>query len=212
MSVSFHPHLNFKEHRLSDAAKRSHPVERSSFKEKMRVEEVDADRKKKKKESEEEVDGQVLLTPFETIAAVPLCSTLAINGVAEGKQAIASAAVLSQEIEALFEKMAATMILMNSSDEAETTLFIENPQSRFCGTRITIREFSTAPKVFNVEIASHSLAFREIQAHQAELLNAFHKGSFSFSVHRLRVEIDTDGEKPVFHRKDAPEEQEDATS
>jgi hypothetical protein len=113
--------------------------------------------------------------------------------------------ILPAEIEAIFEKMASCMLVMSSSGEAETTLFLDNPHfasSIFFGTKITIREFSTAPKAFNVEIASSSQAIIAIEASKSGLLSAFQNGNFNFSIHRFDTHIQNE-ERPVLHRKES---------
>lgn len=116
------------------------------------------------------------------------------------------------EIEALFEKMAGTMLVLSSSNESETTVFLDAPQfdrSPFYGTRITIKEFSTAPKAFNIEIASSALATNAIDIHKPALLSAFAKGDFNFSIGRFDTEI-LQEDRPLFHRKEAvSQDQED---
>ncbi len=103
------------------------------------------------------------------------------------------------EIQVLFEKMASAMVVMAASDESQTTLLLDNPDSPFFGTQITIREFSTAPKVFNIEIASNPAALAKIQEHQASLLATFQEGRFNFGVHRLDTRIQEQEDLPVFH-------------
>jgi hypothetical protein len=120
-------------------------------------------------------------------------------------------ATLPSEIEAMFEKMAGTMIVMTSAGDAETTLFLDSSefsQSPFYGTRITIKEFSTAPKAFNIEIASNALALQRINAHKPALLTAFAKGDFNFSIGRLDTEIQVE-DRPFFHRKEAASQDEE---
>jgi hypothetical protein len=107
---------------------------------------------------------------------------------------------LSSEIAIIFEKMAASMIVMSSSGEIETTLFLDNPASIFYGTKITIREFSTAPKAFNVEITSFTPAINAIESGRNDLLSAFQNGNFNFSIHRFETFIHSE-ERPVLHRK-----------
>jgi hypothetical protein len=109
---------------------------------------------------------------------------------------------ISAEFEVLFQKMASAMIVMNSSNEAETTLYLDNPSSVFFGSRITIREFSTAPKAFNIEIASGPRAIELIEAGKQDFLAGFQNGRFNFSVHRLDTHIQTD-DRPVFHRRES---------
>ncbi len=109
---------------------------------------------------------------------------------------------LPPEIEAIFEKMASSMIVMSSSEETETTLFLDNPASLFYGTKVTIREFSTAPKAFNVEITSFTPMVNVIESSKNDLLSAFQHGNFNFSIHRLETSIHRE-ERPVLHRKES---------
>jgi hypothetical protein len=111
---------------------------------------------------------------------------------------------LSPQIQALFEKMASTMIVMETSGETETTLFLDGPQfasSVFFGTKITIREFSTAPKAFNVEIVASPVAINTIDPCKNDLLSAFQNSHFNFSIHRFETYLHNE-ERPVFHRKE----------
>lgn len=101
---------------------------------------------------------------------------------------VKSAPALSSDVAQLFEKMAASMLVLYASGDTETTLFVESRDSLFCGTRITIKEFSTAPKIFNVHISSTPSSLHLINAHKAALLTSFEQGKFPFSVHRLETE------------------------
>lgn len=158
-------------------------------------------------EEEEEIKGisgnEILLPSGVPSAPMPVAASFSSSN---------NAAVLSSqsvklpaEIEALFEKMAATMLVLASSNETETTVFLDAPQfsqSPFFGTRITIKEFSTAPKAFNIEIASSSLALKAIDVYKPALLTAFAKGDFNFSIGRFDTEI-LQEDRPLFHRKEA---------
>jgi hypothetical protein len=127
-------------------------------------------------------------------APAPLTRAAAFNEVL--KTPSAAPVTLNPEITALFEKMAVTLLFMTRNGDRETTLMIDNPSSLFCGTRITIKEFSTAPQVFNIHIASHQAAVHLFSAHKNSLMEAFEKSSFSFNVHLLEPEL----EDPLFSR------------
>lgn len=117
---------------------------------------------------------------------------------------------LSAEVEALFEKMASCMIVMNASNDVETTLFLDSANfasSSLFGTQITIKEFSTAPKTFNVEIISNPNAIAVIDAGKNSLLSNFQKGNFNFSIHRLDTHIEQNIDRPVFHRKESTDQE-----
>jgi hypothetical protein len=118
---------------------------------------------------------------------------------------------LAPGIDTLFEKMASCMIVMNSSHETETTLFLDNPHfasSSFFGTQITIREFTTAPKAFNIEIVSNPQAIALIDASKMEMLLSFQNGHFNFTVHRFDTHIQGNEDRPLFHRKEWDDGQE----
>ncbi len=127
--------------------------------------------------------------------------------------AVTSVAIaLSADVEAAFEKMASCMIVMSSSHEIETTLFLDNPHfasSSLFGTTITIREFSTAPKAFNVEIVSNPSAIAIIEASKNDLLSAFRNGNFNFSIHRFDTHFEGSEGRPLFHRKESMDQEKD---
>jgi hypothetical protein len=112
---------------------------------------------------------------------------------------------LSPAIEAAFERMASCMIMMTSSQETETILFLDNPHfasSPLFGSKITLREFSTAPKAFNIEIASNPQGTALINTSKTDLLAAFQRGDFNFSVHRLETYLHERADRPVLHRQE----------
>lgn len=139
-------------------------------------------------------------------AEIPYSTPLmAANAVAADAALASSSVTLSAAIEAVFEKMASCMIVMTTSHETETTLLLDNPQfasSALFGTQITIREFSTAPKAFNIEIISNPAAVAMIEGSKNALLSAFQKGDFNFTVHRLETHFQSE-DRPVFHRKES---------
>ncbi|KAG6559441.1 hypothetical protein RHABOEDO_001582 [Candidatus Rhabdochlamydia oedothoracis] len=93
------------------------------------------------------------------------------------------------EIEELWEKLGSACILMNHSQDKETT-FILDTNTLFSGMRITIKEYSTAPKIFNIELApTSSTALSLIASHVPQLLNRFRQESFGFSINNIIPEL-----------------------
>lgn len=95
------------------------------------------------------------------------------------------------EIEELWQKLASSSILMNNSQDQETTFILET-DSLFSGMRITIKEFQTAPKIFNIELApGSSAALSLVAAHVQQLSDQFRSNQtrFGFSVHRIDAEL-----------------------
>jgi hypothetical protein len=143
----------------------------------------------------EKADGtETLMIDSPLIFSSPLASSIAIKP------------MLGTDLDAIFEKIASCMVLMTSSADVETTMIMDKPGSLFFGTEITIREFSTAPKAFNVEIRSLAQAIQAIEANRNALLSLFERGNFNFSVHRLETFIQNE-EKPVLHRKESSDQE-----
>ncbi|MDQ5956516.1 MAG: hypothetical protein ACH349_01700 [Candidatus Rhabdochlamydia sp.] len=93
-------------------------------------------------------------------------------------------------IEELWEKLASASILMNYSQDKETTFILDTNTSLFSGMRITIKEYSTAPKIFNIELApTSSTALSLVASHVPQLLNRFRQESFGFSVNDIILEL-----------------------
>jgi hypothetical protein len=70
--------------------------------------------------------------------------------------------------------------------------------SPFYGTQIIVREFSTAPKQFNIEMRVPNQVARQIEANYNELVAAFSAGKYNFKVNLLQWSVLTgkdEGEK-----------------
>lgn len=94
------------------------------------------------------------------------------------------------EIEELWEKLASVCILMHHSQVKETTFILDTNTSLFSGMRITIKEYPTAPKVFNIELApTSSAALSLIASHVPQLLDLFRQKPFGFSVNAIIPEL-----------------------
>lgn len=154
------------------------------------------------KPQEKEEERQPLDGPF---SALPPLASFAAQSTASIS---APGNALTPELEILFEKMASQMIVMHAEGETETTLVLDNPSSMFYGTKITIREFSTAPKIFNIEIAGSLRGTTAIEAGKNDLMSAFQNGHFNFSVHRLDTHIQSD-DRPVLHRREGEDSHEE---
>jgi hypothetical protein len=142
------------------------------------------------------LNAQALLSPLSLQTEITLSEVSALQS---------ARSISIAHFEALFERMASNMIIMCSSGETVTTLLVDNPQSMFFGAEITIREFSTAPKVFNVEITAGTQAVAALEAGKQSLLSAFQNGKFNFSVHRIDTHFQHE-ERPVLHRKESEDQ------
>ena len=174
-------------------------VPEKDFKELLRAQQISEETRKQNffammvedEEEERENKQAIIAAAALDLSGCPAPLVVLDNATLNATAAIQRAETSSQ-LELLFEKMASGMIVMSSSHEMETTLILDSPQfasSSFFGTQITIREFSTAPKIFNVEILSGAHAAAIIESHKGRLLSCFEKGNFNFSVHRLETHI-----------------------
>jgi len=104
----------------------------------------------------------------------------------------------SAQVTQLFEKLVETLIQIKQDGIEETTFFLDGDAfsaSIFQGAQITITEYSTAPKIFNIQFSANpeTLAFFEGHAH--ELVAALREGNFGFGINRLDTSILTEDEK-----------------
>lgn len=96
------------------------------------------------------------------------------------------------EILSLIEKIGSEMIVMSSDGITRTTLILpssDTVNSFFSGMEITIEEYSSAPKIFNIKISASAEASNIIRANTHEILKLFHETKFNFSVNRLDTQI-----------------------
>ncbi len=97
-------------------------------------------------------------------------------------------ASLPAPFQQLFERMVGVITVMNTQGVKETTINLSNPQfakSMFYGAQITITEFSTAPKAYNIELLGNQQAVTTMNNNAEELVAAFQAGNYTFKVHRI---------------------------
>ncbi len=105
----------------------------------------------------------------------------------------------------LFERMVGVMTVMSTAGITETTVTLSSPQyanSVFFGAQIIIKEYSTAPKAFNIQIITNAQGAALVQANADDLMAAFRTGNYNFKVNRLEAGLSA--EKPLVRRKEGP--------
>lgn len=105
----------------------------------------------------------------------------------------------------LFERMVGVMTVMSTAGITETTVTLSSPQyanSVFFGAQIIIKEYSTAPKAFNIQIITNAQGAALVQAYADDLMAAFRTGNYNFKVNRLEAGLSA--EKPLVRRKEGP--------
>lgn len=113
-----------------------------------------------------------------------------INQISASPKAIAP--VQSAQISQLFNEMVDRLTYVNDKGIQQTTIELNSDNfssSVFYGCKITITEYSTAPKIFNVQFAGTQSALAFFQPHAGSLLNALQNGHWDFGVHRLETEL-----------------------
>ncbi len=110
---------------------------------------------------------------------------------------------LHPQVQDLFDRMMGLMTVMNLSGITTTTITLNARQfasSVFFGAQIIIREFSTAPKAFNIELSGSPQAMELLQGQTGGMMAAFQAGNYGFRVNRLDTSLLED--KPLFKRKE----------
>ncbi|MBY0529676.1 MAG: hypothetical protein K2P51_05735 [Rhabdochlamydiaceae bacterium] len=113
-------------------------------------------------------------------------------------------ATMNPQVLDIFERMAGVMTVLTTTGVTETTVTLNAPQfasSVFYGTQIIIKEYSTAPKAFNIQIHGTPQAVAAFQGNTNDLMAAFQHGNYSFRVNRLETGYLED--RPLFHRKES---------
>lgn len=118
----------------------------------------------------------------------------------------------SAQVMQLYHKMVEKLLHVHREGIQETTFFLEGDafsSSLFEGAKITITEYSTAPKVFNIQFNADPKALSVFEAHAGGLVNALQKGNFGFTVHRLDCSLLTEDEKHAIPLVERDEEKDD---
>jgi hypothetical protein len=117
---------------------------------------------------------------------------------------------LNTEMLALFEKMVSLIMVMQAKGDTETIIHLNTPEfahSVFAGAQISIKEFSTAPYVFNIEFIGTDQNVALFNSNSASLRAAFDSEKRNYSINRIEGRLKT--ERPQFHRKEKPKEREE---
>jgi len=118
----------------------------------------------------------------------------------------------SAQVMQLFEKLASTLLILHRDGIQETTLFLDGDpfaSSIFQGAKITITEYNTAPKVFNVQFFADPKALALFETHAASLLAAFQNGNFGFQINRIDTSLLTEDEAYAFPKVERDLEKEE---
>jgi len=116
---------------------------------------------------------------------------------------------MKPEIFALFEKMVSTIMVMHDSGVTETVIHLSPADfSLFAGAQIVVREFSTAPKAFNIEFQGNAQNTVLFDQNMGDLMAAFQYGNYNFKINRMESSL-LAADRPLFHRKEAAGDKEE---
>ncbi len=109
-------------------------------------------------------------------------------------QSSPSYVISAASVEALqfLDTLCCELLIMDSEGSSKTTVLLDNEtfaNSPFFGAEISMEEFSTAPKVFNVCIHAGDLATTLIQAHLAGFMELLQDRKFSFGINRIDTSL-----------------------
>ncbi|MBS0648649.1 MAG: hypothetical protein JSS10_05430 [Verrucomicrobia bacterium] len=141
----------------------------------------------RKQVKKEEVGKQV------TAATVPpAASTLGPSFIPPPSATAPGYTSLNSEMLALFEKMVGQItIMLEPNGPTETTINLNSPEyakSMFYGAQIKIKEYSTAPRAYNIEFYSTERNNRFFRKNIPSLRAAF-QGEKRFSIHTIETSL-----------------------
>ena len=165
--------------------------EESSFQESSGIKTTVSESKELQKDKEEEDDEEESIpstTPSSIQSLFP--PFIYMDGIK-----LPSYTKLSPEVFALFEQLSWVITIRETLQEklekTQTSFILDGPQfssSIFYGSQITIEEFASAPKEYNIYFSGSQEARDLFDAHKAELEDAFHTGGFSFTVQIIQTD------------------------
>lgn len=119
----------------------------------------------------------------------------------------------SLQVTHLYDRLIKALIHVDNNGIQETTIVLNHEEfssSIFSGSQVTITEFSTAPKIFNIHFQGGPQALAVFQAHAADLAKVMHQAKFGFLIGRIDASLPDDfNKKPKISKiENAMEEEE----
>ena len=139
---------------------------------------------KGRRKLEEEEDSSIFLT------VEPLSPFLRHETHARGSSAPSSVSSITPETQKIFDKMCSEMVIMHTKASCKTTLILRSLSLRnspLYGSKVTIEEFSTAPKLFNVTIQTKAPVMEAVNAQMAGFMNFLHSKELAFGINRMET-------------------------
>lgn len=104
----------------------------------------------------------------------------------------------SAQVMQLYSKLIDKLVYIAKEGIQKTIFYLDTTafdSSILRGAKITITEFSTAPRIFNIHFSADPKAVAFFEAHAAGLQNALNNGGHKFDVNRIDSSLLTEDEK-----------------
>ncbi len=110
-------------------------------------------------------------------------------------------------LQEFFQKLVGVLTVMKASGVSETVIKLNAPAgsrlSIFNGSEISIKEYSSAPKIFNIQFNGNPEAVSLVQGNLGNLMAALSDKEYNFKVNRFDIGLVSDKDEPLFKRKGA---------
>lgn len=110
-----------------------------------------------------------------------------------------------------FDRVCGEILITDAAGYQKTSIVLPKeggPDSLFAGAIVTIEEYSTAPKIFNVSIIAGEEGIGLLQTHMAGFFQLLETRNFSFGIHKIDTYISTDP-RPFAREESGGQDQED---
>lgn len=118
----------------------------------------------------------------------------------------------SSQVMELYHKLLDKLILTNREGIQKTTFTLDSAAFRSSvlrGATVTLVEYSTAPKIFNIQFTADPKAVAFFELHAADLQNALNNGKHNFDIGRIDTSLQSEDEQHAIQAIEAdPEEDE----
>ncbi|MES2199662.1 MAG: hypothetical protein V4489_05805 [Chlamydiota bacterium] len=128
---------------------------------------------------------------------------------------ISSISTIPEECLKIIDKLCSEMLVMDAESCITTTFILETDafiNSPFFGAKVTIEEYCTAPKVFNVSITAQESAITLLESQMTGFFQLLETRNFSFSIHKIDTHLSTDSwykEKEQGHDQDKQDKEDE---
>lgn len=104
----------------------------------------------------------------------------------------------SAQVSQLYSHLVDKLVYSHENGINETTFFLDDDafaSSILKGAKITLTEYSTAPKIFNIQFAADPAALAYFQPHAAEMQRTLNNSRFDFTINRIDAMLLSEDER-----------------